>query len=430
MIINRGSRQRAAGQALVLMAGGMVAMIAMIALIIDGGNAWSQQRIVQNGSDATAQAGAIVMARRFAGATAPVIGWDAEVSAQVQASAVANGLTISAAYYTDICGIPLQPNGSAALYADGTENLAVAVQVGSGSLPASSATTPDCPNATVGPPAGVLILGEKNVRTYLAGVVGLNAVDIGTRATAVTGYLQGQCDASQGNYCAVLPVAIPVNIVSCDGSNNPINTGDPWNWNEVYKVPLCQNGPGNVGWLDWTPPGGGTPELIDSILTPDNPAINLPSWQYVTSTGNVNSSGVEDAIRTYDGEIVLIPQFDLTCNPNPGNQPDNSSPPIITAPNYGCPAGALGGNGVNQWYRMPSFAYFQLCDSTDSDCTAVGADHGVYVNGNNASVCDTGNGATSCLVGQFVDILTSGTVGPGVGGGSSGVKAVGVQLIK
>ncbi len=429
MIMNRGSRQHAAGQALVLMAGGMMAMIAMIALIIDGGNAWSQQRIVQNGSDATAEAGAIVMARRFAGATAPLTGWDAEVSAQVQASAVANGLTISAAYYTDICGIPLQSNGSAALNADGTENLAVAVQVGSGSLPADSATTPDCPNATVGPPAGVLVLGEKNVRTYLAGVVGLNSVDIGTRATAVSGWLQGVCDASQGNYCAVLPVAVPVSIVSCDGSNNPINTGSAWTLNQVYKVPLCQNGPGNVGWLDWTPPGGGTSELIDSILHPDNPAIKLASWQYVTSTGNVNSPGVQDALRTYDGDIVLIPQFDLTCNPGPGNEPDSSSPAVDTPDNYGCPAGALGGNGTNQWYRMPSFAYFQLCADEDANCQAAGAEHGAYLTGSN-SVCDTGNGATSCLIGQFVEILSSGTVGPGVGGGNSGVKAVGVQLIK
>jgi hypothetical protein len=366
------------------------------------------------------------MAQRFAGATAPVGGWDAEVSARVLASAAANNLNVSAAYYTDICGIPLRPNGAAALNGDGTEDLATAVLVGSGSLPSSSATTPDCPNAIVGPPAGVLVLGHKNVRTYFAGVLGLNALDIGTRATAVTGWLQGTCDASVGVYCAVLPVAVPVNIVSCDGSNNPINTGTPWEWNHVYKVPLCQNGPGNVGWLDWVSPRGGTSELINSILHPDNPAINLPSWQYVTATGNVNSSGVEDALRTYDGQVVLIPQFDLTCNPGPGDAPDNSAPAITTDPNYGCPAGALGGNGSNQWYRMPSFAYFQLCDSSTAGCTA----HGTYVSGNNSAVCDTGNGATSCLVGQFVDILGSGTVSAGAGGGSGSVKAVGVQLIK
>ena len=61
---------------------------------------------------------------------------------------------------------------------------------------------------------------------------------------------------------------------------------------------------------------------------------------------------------------------------------------------------------------------------------AVGASHGAYTNGNNAPVCDTGNGATACLVGRFVNIIASGTVGPGVGGGIAGNKTIGVQLIK
>lgn len=423
-------RRGARGQALVLMAGGMVAVIAAVALIVDGGNAWANQRMVQNGSDAASEAAAIVMAQRFAGVAAPVGGWDAEVNARLQATAAANNLTVAAAYYTDICGIPLQANGSAALNPDGTENLAVAVRVGSGSLPASPTTTPDCPSSTVGPPAGVMVLGRRDVTTYLAGVVGLNSIGVGTRATAVSGYLQGTCGAAGAEACKVLPVAFPVNIVGCDGSNNPVDTGAPWILGQVYKVPLCQNGPGNVGWLDWVSPRGGTPDLIQSILTPDNPPIDLPSWQYVTATGNVNSAGVENALRTYDGKVVLIPQFDLTCNPGPGTDPDNTSPAITTAPNYGCPPGRLGGNGSNQWYRMPSFAYFELCVGTDSICNLVGASHGTYVNGNNRSTCDTGNGATSCLVGRFVEILSSGTVGAGVGGGATGTKAIGVQLIK
>jgi hypothetical protein len=423
------ARDRQHGQIIVLMAGGMVAVILMIALVVDGGNAWAQRRIVQNGSDAMAQAGAIVMAQRFAGVTAPGLGWDAEVDAKIQASALANGITKLAAYYTDICGIPLKLDGSAALHVDGTEDLASAAQVGSG-LPGGSATTPDCPAATVGPVAGVMVIGTKNFRTYLTGVIGLTDLDASTRATAVTGYLQGACTATGGSSCAVLPVTIPVNVVQCDGSNNPVNTGTPWVLNQLYKVPLCQNGPGNVGWLDWTPPGGGTSELIGSIQTPNNPAINLPSWQYVTETGNVNSAGVENALRAYDGMVVLIPQFDQTCGPHPGVTPNSTVPAINTPPNYGCPAGYLGGNGNNQWYRMPSFAYFMLCSSADADCVAAGVTHGAYVNGNNRPECEVGgNGSTSCLAGKFVEILGSGTVGPGVGGGTTSTKAIGIQLI-
>ena len=80
------TRSRERGQALVLMVGGMVAVIAMVALIVDGGNAWSQQRIVQNGSDAAAEAGAIVMAQRFAGASTPALGWDATVQSAISST--------------------------------------------------------------------------------------------------------------------------------------------------------------------------------------------------------------------------------------------------------------------------------------------------------------------------------------------------------
>ena len=71
-----------------------------------------------------------------------------------------------------------------------------------------------------------------------------------------------------------------------------------------------------------------------------------------------------------------------------------------------------------------------MCSNADADCVNLGVPHGAYVNGNNRPECDTGNGATSCLAGRFVEILGSGTVGPGVGGGTTGTKAIGIQLIQ
>jgi len=52
------------------------------------------------------------------------------------------------------------------------------------------------------------------------------------------------------------------------------------------------------------------------------------------------------------------------------------------------------------------------------------------VNGSNKAACDTGNGATPCLIGKFVTFVTAGTVGPGLGGGTTTGAALGVQLIK
>ena len=440
--IRRATQRRPgeSGQALVIMVAVMLLSVALLAVIVDGGNVLTQQRVAQTGADSTAEAGAIVFASRLAGVPAPADGWDALVKAKLMESASANRMTIQAAYYTDICGIPLKPNGNAALNGDGSENLAVAAKVGDGALPGGNATTPDCPSLTVGPVAGVLVVGEINVATYVARSIGIPTIKVNTNATSVAGYLQGFCAASEGEWCAVLPVAIPVNAVTCDGSGNLVEGQNKWDWNTVLIVPLCKNSPGNVGWLDWTPPGGGATEIVCSIINPNNPAVRLPSWQYVTSTGNVNGGGectdaetgivyegVEDAVRKYDGIHVLIPQFDRTCRTKNADPDPISEPPDVSAePYYGCPNLPGGGDGQNIWYRMPSFAFFELCSPSDDAC---GGRHGAYISGSNAAECDTGNGATSCLVGKFIDILASGTVGPGVGAGT-GNKALGVQLIR
>ena len=72
------------GQILVVMVGVIVLAVALLALIVDGGNVLSQQRASQTGSDSAAEAGAILLAERFAGAVAPAGGWDAAINAQVQ----------------------------------------------------------------------------------------------------------------------------------------------------------------------------------------------------------------------------------------------------------------------------------------------------------------------------------------------------------
>jgi hypothetical protein len=394
---HRNHRQ---GQALVVMALAMLAVIGGLGLIIDGGNAWAQQRMTQAGNDAAAEAGAVVLAREMSGEAAPGGGWDSEVEAAVDDTAAANAITVASAYYTDICGRLLRPDGT------GTSDPAQAAEVGGGSLPTNNHTNPDCPNAVVGPVAGVQVNGEREFDTFISTVIGITELRTNTTATAVSGLLQGTCAAQDG--CIVLPVTAPVTVVTCDGTGSAVGTSTPWPKYTRVIVPLCKNNPGNVGWLDWSPKGGGTSELIDAILHPSNPAINLPSWQWITATGNVNSKGVEDALNTYIGQVVLFPMFDLTC----AEDPNHAQVAIPTS--YGC--GDIGGNGSNQWYRIPQFAAFEL--------------ERAHVNGNNKAACDTGNGATSCLIGRFVNFIVTGTVGPGIGGGTTDSALIGTQLIK
>ena len=106
--MTRTHRTHEAGQALVIMAIAIVAVIAGVGLIIDGGNAWAQQRISQNGNDASAEAGAVVLANYLSNAVVPPSGWDGAVDAAVLDAADRNGIDVETAYYTDICGTLLR----------------------------------------------------------------------------------------------------------------------------------------------------------------------------------------------------------------------------------------------------------------------------------------------------------------------------------
>jgi hypothetical protein len=142
----------------------------------------------------------------------------------------------------------------------------------------------------------------------------------------------------------------------------------------------------------------------------------MPSWNFVTQTGNINAGGVEAALRTYDGEVVLIPIFDSTCDTEPSGPDVEDCPPVN-----------VGGNGSNQWYHFPEVAAFQLCDESIPECPLT---HGAYVNGNNSAACDTGNGATSCLVGRFVHFIYEGTVTGPLSSVPGPTEFIVVQLIR
>ena len=380
MISSRRSRDQQQGQVLALFAIGFMAFVAMTALVVDGGNSLANHRMSQNASDAAAQAGAVVLAERLGGAAKT----DADVNAAVDGLLNAMGMDVpnSHAEYTDLAG----------------ESIAVTVgQAPGGAGPVAA--------------AGVAVTGERPFGTFFARALGMDQFTATTEATAIAGY-------GQPVGATLLPITPPINILTCDGQNDPAFQIPPEHWgtNVMYKVPLCKNGPGNVGWIDWDPPAGGASELAAEILNPTGGPIALPDWYYVTQTGNTNSGPVQDALRTYDGDVVLIPIFDSTCDTEP-------SGPLVAD----CPPQSVGGNGQNQWYHFPEVAAFQLCDASIPECPTP---HGSYIQGNNRAECDSGNGATSCLVGRFVHFITEGTV-TGVPSGAPGpTEFIVVQLIK
>lgn len=184
-------RRPAAGQALVIMVLGMVAMLAMTALVVDGGNAFVQQRSTQNGADAAAEAGAVVLAENLAGGGHS----DQQVLAAITASAGKNAITLSSALYTNVNG----------------NSLGVTVGALGAAVPPSNY-------------AGVRTFAARTFGTYVGGIVGINQLSASAQATAVAGP-SASCTLSQG--CTILPLTFPVSPTVCSGTNNQIVVGTP-----------------------------------------------------------------------------------------------------------------------------------------------------------------------------------------------------------
>jgi hypothetical protein len=380
--LQRRSAQRRSdsGQAIVIVAVGLTVLVFLAGVVIDGGNAWAQQRVTQNGTDASALAGATVMVENLGGSPKT----DTDVSTAVAAAAANNGVSLGVVNYVDWSN-------------------AVIGTVGQG-------------GAIPGGAAGVRANGSKTFPTYFAGFAGLDSLTAGAAATAVAGTLRGICAALDG--CPAAPLAFSINVSDCLGNGNIQIGTNPWPLVDLATakadqgignfeaiVPGCKVGPGGVGWIDMGCGGN----LKQEVANPCNQALSIPTWLQ-TNPGNPNS--VDSAMNSHDGQIILLPLFDGTCRsiPSSGLLGDCTDP----------------GNGNNLYYHIPWFAGFLL-------------DH-AYIQGDNSVPCNSapgitvtppsgGNGGTSCIKGWFVRYITQGPVGAFNPNTDQGA-ALGVQLIR
>jgi len=383
------ARRRSRGQVIPITALAMVAIIGLVALVLEGGNAYAQQRETQNAADATADAGATVLAQHFANTALT----DTDVNNAVRASAMANNLVAWTAYYTNVTGQYMDSTGAAPV-AKGTAAL-----VGGGTLP---------PGAQ-----GVAVDGSRTFGAFVARVVGFTSFTSSATATAVAGALTGG---------AFLPVVFPINIVDCDGNGSLGSTEVSGGWQRSqppatpgarpigpeYIVPLCKTGSGSFQILDFVPGLSCDEEIQQGIQV----SLTVPG--YVDSDqGNDCAKKIVDAVNALHGKVVNVP----IC--------DNGE--TADTPVGNCDT-AHGGNAQYHIVKIASFWVDYMDDSNNANKPAAGCQ---AIPGSLSFLPGTdidGNGSSSCLVGYFVRYVTAGTVGTQAPDPNN--DTIGIQLIK
>jgi hypothetical protein len=398
---------RARGQIIVLIALGMVAMLAAVALVIDGGNAYAQQRKTQNGIDASAESGATQLARMMSGVAIT----DLDVQTAINQTATANAITtVDEADYVDLDGVVLGP-------------------VGTGTIP------PDTQGVRVG--------GSRDFGTYVGAIVGLRQWKASAEATAITGF------AEETGFGGVVPLTFPILLTQCesgggssklyfpddgivDPPDNPaFGTSWPFGPNNRVAIPLCSNGPGNVGWIDWDSGGGGVAQLTKYILGQiPNPPITTPHWYEVTETGG--KTALDAPMDTLEGHDITIPIFHAEAD-DPSTPQDetligtcDATPALPRNVITDCAPPDIGANGQG-WYFLETFGVFHLEHSYIQGMHQAECNDPALVS--TASPDSTHNPVNNCLIGYFKDKVVAKNMTVGSATATSEFQPLAIQLI-
>ena len=339
-------REHERGQTAVIAGLSMVVLLSLVGLVIDGGYAWGRQRQTQNGSDAVAKAGAVVIQHNLADVGSQT---DSDVGCAVDEAADLNDVDLVSAVYTTEDGTPMGAVG------DCTSTLAIPTGA-----------------------QGVKATTEQEFDTFIAGLVGMDTFTAAADATAVVGPFQAVCPASAG--CGALPVTFPQTFEMCDDTSAEYSITDDlapfgeWQPYEVLPlnatltehnlaiIPLCTGNPGSLGWLDF-----GCGNLAEHIENPCSVAIPIPSWEQ-THTGNVNCC--EDELGEYTGDepgvpeeedlVVPLPIHITTCSEDRPNPNDSCEPADAD----------WSGEGNNNFFRVKFWIGFKFDEANVSGSDA------------------------------------------------------------
>jgi hypothetical protein len=307
---DRHRRQRQ-GQILVIVAGGLIGLLAIAALALEGGTLILNRRDGQNAADLSALAGTRVVALRYTDTANTYT--QADVFDAIDESLDANNCSSSG----------------------GTPCVWEADFVGGNFAPIGPVTNSG--SALPGGAVGVNVGVTRSPDAIMGHVLGFNSWEVSTEATAATG------ESPQMPGGILLPIALcgfGPDTAECEQANG--SNAKPFASMESIALTDGKVGPGNFGWLSWDG-SDSAPTLRDSLCTPDNPPFSLDSllddpgdWKHKDATGTnpadgetwfpggngkMNSSGVRACLNHWitTGATVLIPIYDVTSDKVGGN---------------------------------------------------------------------------------------------------------------
>lgn len=292
--MNRGNIKPQRGQALVMVALAMIAMMAMLALVLDGGNTFMNRRAMQNAADAGALAGvrqlcltrsqtdAEFVAHQYATYynTAQAADEKADLETRTVVVTATRQVSTFFAHFIGLNNIKAQAVAEASC---------INATVGKGVLPVAwicrapvgREIPPGSPDDCEGD-----YLTEGDLEDLLS-----NPPEAGTIDPRLYIIMD---DVSTSDELDM--ICQPDGYLDCDLDDD--------NEDDLLSM-------GGRSWLDLSGGGGGANELVDWVNGDNVPPIGSHYW-LAGQSGTANS--VFQAVGDHVGEIVIVPVFDDFCD--------------------------------------------------------------------------------------------------------------------
>ncbi len=240
-------RDSARGQVLVIVAGGLIGLLAIAALVLESGTLMLNRRDGQNSSDLASIAGARIVALNYTDAART----QADVYAAVSMNMTQNN-----------CGV-----------ASSAPCAWTAEFVGAGLVTLGPVT-----NTVSALPTGALGVRAKVTRSpgaIVGRILGFATWTVSTEATAIA------AKPSSFPSGTLLPIAMcgwfsAVGNDCAKATNTPSSNAIDFQKGQIYDLTDGSDAPGGFGWLSWDGSNSGG-ALATALCTPSNPPFSLDS---------------------------------------------------------------------------------------------------------------------------------------------------------